>query len=83
RHAEISAVRQEGTEHWLLVDVCFKEWKAESGGILWCRGMSGVGKTVLACVLFKNITFRIYLTAVIGPWLSTISNCSSKTTTLV
>ncbi|KAJ7692540.1 ankyrin repeat-containing domain protein [Mycena rosella] len=58
RHAEISAVRQEGTGHWLLADVCFKEWKAESGGILWCRGISGVGKTVLASMVVDHLKLQ-------------------------
>ncbi|KAF8188272.1 ankyrin repeat-containing domain protein, partial [Mycena galopus ATCC 62051] len=41
------------------MDDCFKQWKISSGKTLWCRGIPGSGKTVLASVVvdhFKEVT---------------------------
>ncbi|KAJ6587997.1 hypothetical protein B0H19DRAFT_196945, partial [Mycena capillaripes] len=48
RHADIKQVRQAGTGEWLLVHPHFKAWESDSGSTLWCRGIPGAGKTVLA-----------------------------------
>ncbi|KAJ7041372.1 ankyrin repeat domain-containing protein [Mycena alexandri] len=40
RHADISQVREKGTGAWLLAKDVFQQWKSQSGGTLWCRGMS-------------------------------------------
>ncbi|KAJ7071594.1 ankyrin repeat-containing domain protein [Mycena amicta] len=55
RQADISRLRQEGTGDWLLEDTRFAEWKADSGGTLWCRGMPGVGKTVLVSIVVDHL----------------------------
>ncbi|KAF7354290.1 ANK-REP-REGION domain-containing protein [Mycena venus] len=48
RHADISSVRQQGTGEWLLDDFRFREWVSDTGRTLWCHGIPGAGKTVLA-----------------------------------
>ncbi|KAJ6541328.1 hypothetical protein B0H19DRAFT_866718, partial [Mycena capillaripes] len=49
RQVYISQVRQPGTGGWLLAHPHFKAWKSGSGRTLWCCGIPGAGKTVLAC----------------------------------
>ncbi|KAJ7159092.1 ankyrin repeat-containing domain protein [Mycena crocata] len=39
RHADILNVRAPGTGEWFLEADRFKEWKAATGKILWCRGI--------------------------------------------
>ncbi|KAJ7892300.1 hypothetical protein B0H14DRAFT_2267306, partial [Mycena olivaceomarginata] len=60
RQAEIFSTRQSGTGEWLLADSKFKEWEAETGKILWCRGIPGAGKTVLASVVVNDLKKRNY-----------------------
>ncbi|KAF8140739.1 hypothetical protein K438DRAFT_2030434 [Mycena galopus ATCC 62051] len=48
RQADIFSTWQQGTGNRLLSDPHFQEWEASSGKVLWCRGMPGAGKTVLA-----------------------------------
>ncbi|KAJ7190338.1 ankyrin repeat-containing domain protein [Mycena pura] len=55
RQAEILDLRKPGTGEWLLRDTRFKQWETGSGGILWCRGMPGAGKTVLASVVVNHL----------------------------
>ncbi|KAJ6449260.1 hypothetical protein C8R45DRAFT_1045102 [Mycena sanguinolenta] len=47
RQDDIFSTRQEGTGEWLLNEKQFKRWESSIGGVLWCRGIPGVGKTVL------------------------------------
>ncbi|KAF7305257.1 ANK-REP-REGION domain-containing protein [Mycena chlorophos] len=48
RQQEIYKLRQKGTGNWFLEDFRFLEWKASSARLLWCSGIPGAGKTVLA-----------------------------------
>ncbi|KAJ6467774.1 hypothetical protein C8R45DRAFT_1019072 [Mycena sanguinolenta] len=48
RQADVSCARQPGTGEWLLADPRFQRWKSGSGGTLWCHGIPGAGKTILA-----------------------------------
>ncbi|KAJ6618678.1 hypothetical protein B0H10DRAFT_1222751 [Mycena sp. CBHHK59/15] len=48
RQADIFSTRQDGTGEWLFEDDRFKAWKSSFGGCLWCHGMPGAGKTVIA-----------------------------------
>nr|GAT54195.1 predicted protein [Mycena chlorophos] len=55
----ITSKRQENTGAWLLEHPTFKEWEAGSEKILWCHGIPGAGKTVLASKAvdyFKSLT---------------------------
>ncbi|KAJ6590682.1 ankyrin repeat-containing domain protein [Mycena vulgaris] len=55
RQTEIFSTRQSGTGKWLLEDVHFKAWKSSRGGIMWCRGIPGAGKTVLASIVVDHL----------------------------
>ncbi|KAJ7241278.1 ankyrin repeat-containing domain protein [Mycena rebaudengoi] len=50
RHADIFETRQEGTGLWFLRERKFQDWLS-LGGTLWCRGIPGAGKTVLASIV--------------------------------
>ncbi|KAJ6528107.1 ankyrin repeat-containing domain protein [Mycena capillaripes] len=58
RQADISRVRQAGTGGWLLADPLFKEWESGSGATLWCSGIPGAGKTVLASMVVENLRLK-------------------------
>ncbi|KAJ7144588.1 hypothetical protein C8R44DRAFT_582826, partial [Mycena epipterygia] len=53
--ADIFATRQPDTGGWLLESDSFKQWKSGTGGILWCRGMPGAGKTVLVSIIVDHL----------------------------
>ncbi|KAJ7831588.1 hypothetical protein B0H14DRAFT_2365099 [Mycena olivaceomarginata] len=55
RQADILKVRQPGTGEWLLQNNLFKKWKAGEIRALWCRGMPGAGKTVLASIVVDDL----------------------------
>ncbi|KAJ7453087.1 ankyrin repeat-containing domain protein [Mycena latifolia] len=55
RQADIFNARQPGTGRWLLEDDLFAAWKSGTGKILWCVGMPGAGKTVLASIVVDNL----------------------------
>ncbi|KAF7356057.1 ANK-REP-REGION domain-containing protein [Mycena venus] len=55
RQQDIFRARQPGTGEKLLIDQCFKQWKASSGDILWCKGMPGAGKTVFASIVVNHL----------------------------
>ncbi|KAK6984966.1 hypothetical protein R3P38DRAFT_3450977, partial [Favolaschia claudopus] len=56
RQQDISRTRQPGTGEWLLKDPKFKEWELGAGGVLWCSGIPGAGKTVLASLVVDHLT---------------------------
>ncbi|KAJ6521461.1 hypothetical protein DFH09DRAFT_1192711 [Mycena vulgaris] len=55
RQADIFNTRQPGTGEWLLQDELFKRWRSGAGRTLWCRGMPGAGKTVLASIAVDDL----------------------------
>ncbi|KAJ7453128.1 hypothetical protein FB451DRAFT_672056 [Mycena latifolia] len=55
RQADIFSAWQPGTGGWLLEAGLFREWKSGSGKFLWCRGIPGAGKTVLASIVVENL----------------------------
>jgi NACHT domain len=60
---------QEGTGKWILEDPTFKSWLAERHGILWCPGVPGAGKTVLASIII-DILVQMFETDNVGlAWL--------------
>ncbi|KAJ7747665.1 ankyrin repeat-containing domain protein [Mycena maculata] len=58
RHADISRTRQPGTGEWFLADSRFKKWESGAGGPLWCRGIPGAGKTVLASMVVNHLSVQ-------------------------
>ncbi|KAJ6595809.1 ankyrin repeat domain-containing protein, partial [Mycena vulgaris] len=59
RQADIFSNWQPGTGGWLLADAKFKEWKSVLGQVLWCRGMPGAGKTVLASLIVNHLEAQV------------------------
>ncbi|KAJ7444007.1 ankyrin repeat-containing domain protein [Mycena latifolia] len=55
RQADVFRAWQPGTGEWLLSDATFKNWTLGAGGVLWCRGIPGAGKTVLASVVVNYL----------------------------
>ncbi|KAF7365804.1 ANK-REP-REGION domain-containing protein [Mycena venus] len=58
RYADIARARQAGTGEWLLVEPHFQEWESGSGRTLWCRGIPGAGKTILASMVVDHLRIR-------------------------
>lgn len=54
RHIDIFAQRTEGTGTWLLETPSFVTWRDNPGKTLYCPGIPGVGKTVLASVVIDH-----------------------------
>lgn len=59
--------RKEGfeTEHidrssggWLKISNQYQTWRDSEGGLLWCSGVAGAGKTVLADIIFNDLNAR-------------------------
>ncbi|KAJ7483680.1 hypothetical protein FB451DRAFT_976648, partial [Mycena latifolia] len=48
RQADVFGALQSGTGEWLLGEAGFQEWESGSGKVLFCRGIPGAGKTILA-----------------------------------
>ncbi|KAJ7041582.1 ankyrin repeat-containing domain protein, partial [Mycena alexandri] len=55
RQADISQMRAKGTGEWLLANPVFKNWESGSGSTLWCSGIPGAGKTVLASMVVDHL----------------------------
>lgn len=47
--------RQDGTGEWIFEVSEFKAWLAGTDRILWCSGMPGAGKTILASVIIDKL----------------------------
>ncbi|KAJ7509743.1 hypothetical protein B0H11DRAFT_1846849, partial [Mycena galericulata] len=58
RQADISRTRQPGTGGWLLEHARFEQWVNGSPVNLWCCGMPGAGKTLLASVVVEHLEAR-------------------------
>ncbi|KAF7334582.1 Ankyrin [Mycena venus] len=48
QQADVFRALQEGTGGWFLAEPRFKAWVSGTGGTLWCYGIPGAGKTVMA-----------------------------------
>ncbi|KAK0387224.1 hypothetical protein NLU13_5537 [Sarocladium strictum] len=61
RHAILQRSRTQNTGSWLLRSDSFMEWRAgrSQANILWCNGIQGSGKTVLACTAIDELKSRI------------------------
>ncbi|KAJ7697694.1 ankyrin repeat-containing domain protein [Mycena rosella] len=59
RQADIFRTLQAGTGQWLLADTQFKNWACGSGQMLWCHGMPGAGKTVLASLVVNHLKAQV------------------------
>nr|GAT56152.1 predicted protein [Mycena chlorophos] len=55
RQQEIFQTKEDGTGNWFLQEPKFLEWKSNSDHVLWCSGIPGAGKTVLASLIFEHL----------------------------
>ncbi|KAJ7613773.1 ankyrin repeat-containing domain protein [Mycena polygramma] len=55
RQADISSKWEPGTGLWLLENMAFRRWKSGTGQTLWCQGIPGAGKTVLASLIMNTL----------------------------
>ncbi|KAF7370633.1 Ankyrin repeat domain containing protein [Mycena sanguinolenta] len=55
RQADIFRLHQPGTGQWFLEMDSFRKWKCEYSKVLWCRGIPGAGKTVLASIVVDHL----------------------------
>ncbi|KAJ7202001.1 hypothetical protein B0H12DRAFT_1063368 [Mycena haematopus] len=56
RQADIFQARQKGTGEWLLAHPKFQAWQTGSTRTLWCHGIPGAGKTVLASIVVNHLS---------------------------
>jgi hypothetical protein len=56
QHHDIISRRQEGTGQWLLDSNEFKGWLQGSDGILFCPGIPGAGKTMMAAIAIEHLS---------------------------
>ncbi|KAJ7444203.1 hypothetical protein FB451DRAFT_1568475 [Mycena latifolia] len=55
RQADVFGALQSGTGEWLLGEAGFQEWESGSGKVLFCCGIPGAGKTVLASLVVNHL----------------------------
>ena len=55
KHFDVANAREPGTGEWLLNSNVFQEWERGTGRALWCSGIPGAGKTVLASLIIDHL----------------------------
>ncbi|GLB45326.1 hypothetical protein LshimejAT787_2100860 [Lyophyllum shimeji] len=55
QHSDVASRRLPGTGQWFLDSDAFKEWERGNGQALWCPGIPGAGKTVLASLIIDEL----------------------------
>ncbi|KAF7505418.1 hypothetical protein GJ744_000964 [Endocarpon pusillum] len=55
KHADAVSRRQQGTGRWLLENSGFRSWIQTPGKVLWCPGIPGAGKTILASTVIDHL----------------------------
>ncbi|KAH6847660.1 hypothetical protein B0I37DRAFT_391490 [Chaetomium sp. MPI-CAGE-AT-0009] len=56
RHLDVLENAQPGTGTWFLNHPIFKSWvNGKAGDVLWCPGIPGAGKTILASLIIDNL----------------------------
>ncbi|KAJ7487066.1 ankyrin repeat domain-containing protein [Mycena latifolia] len=58
RQADVFGALQPGTGEWFLSNAVFQEWESGSGKVLFCPGIPGAGKTVLASLVVNHLEVR-------------------------
>lgn len=54
-HRIVSDRAQKGTGEWFLVSEEFTTWLENTGSSLWCWGIPGAGKTILASIIVNHL----------------------------
>ena len=55
KQIDVLSKRQPGTGQWLLQSSQFLNWTSTSDAKLWCSGIPGAGKTLLASIIIEHI----------------------------
>ncbi|KAK8017199.1 hypothetical protein PG991_008275 [Apiospora marii] len=55
QHSDYLRRRQPGTGQWFLRSNKYKQWLSEPGQTLFCHGMPGAGKTILASIIISDL----------------------------
>ncbi|CAJ0538785.1 Ff.00g067260.m01.CDS01 [Fusarium sp. VM40] len=58
--------REQGTGHWLIETEEFQTWLLTKGQTLFCRGIPGVGKTILTSIVVDNLISNFRHNSTIG-----------------
>ncbi|KAF3188341.1 hypothetical protein TWF788_001017 [Orbilia oligospora] len=66
RHNDFIRRREPGTGQWLLDSPQFQKWREHSGRTLFCPGIPGAGKTILASVIIDSLIGEYHQDAGIG-----------------
>lgn len=66
QHSDLSNRRQEGTGQWLLDSEQFHTWLETDKQTLFCPGIPGAGKTIIAGVVIDHLTTRFSNDSTIG-----------------
>lgn len=55
RHEKVYQQCLAGTGMWFLSSTVFETWIERQGGLLWCPGIPGAGKTVMASIVIEKL----------------------------
>lgn len=55
KQKDVYANAQSGTGQWFLQSQQYKQWLLGKHEVLWCHGIAGSGKTVLASMVIENL----------------------------
>lgn len=55
QHRDFFGRHQHGTGKWFLNDPKFREWMNSSHGTLYCPGVPGAGKTIMAALIIEHL----------------------------
>ncbi|OBT51264.1 hypothetical protein VE04_08627 [Pseudogymnoascus sp. 24MN13] len=66
QQSDFIARRQEGTGQWLLYSTEFQHWLSHNQQILFCPGMPGAGKTMLASIVIDHLYAKYQTDSSVG-----------------
>ena len=66
QQSDIFHRRQKGSGQWLLDSPEYKTWLQEAGQALFCPGIPGSGKTILASIIVDDLTTTFRSTSSVG-----------------
>jgi hypothetical protein len=69
QQTDIHRRAQKGTGKWLLNHQKFQDWVHGQGETLWCPGMPGAGKTVLASIIIEDLRVKFNVEDVGIAWV--------------
>lgn len=55
QHRDFIGMHQHGTGEWFLSDPKYQEWISSSDGTLFCPGVPGAGKTMMAALVIEQL----------------------------